>query len=727
MYESHFGLGGPPFQLNPDPAFYFDSRGHSNALAYLRFGVYQGEGFIVVTGEIGAGKTTLVRALLEGLDPDRIVAAQVVSTQLESGDLLRSIVTSFGIPAQGTSKAQLLATLESFLTALAAKKRRALLVIDEAQNLGREAIEELRMLSNFQLGNHALLQSFLIGQPELRRLIESPSMEQLRQRIIASCHLGPLDAAETRAYVEHRMHHVGWKDRPRFDAAAFEAIHQWTDGIPRRINLLCNRLLLAAFLANQDHLTADLVDRTGRELRGETGESSIAAPPLVSAVGSATPAANASHATAASTGAAVRGVPRPPDLASTARLRIVDEGVTRQASKPLPKGGGHLVFVVDTRINALKCAALAQAIAATPQLPAVVFVNPGSRAALAHDGDLSAQLPPPAETIHLGVAEGAPADAGAAVALRFDAVLDELKPAAVLAMGYSDAVLGCSLLARRRGVPLLRLDGGARHADGHGDEQLTGRLIDRLADQVYTHRMTAHYALFREGIAAENVLCIGEPLLAVMRALSPLLPSGADTLARLGLSRQWRKHASHGHALVSCQVAPGDLEPGDLRDFVAVLRAMGRDTPLVWPLAERTLRELQAQGLERALNDSHVALAPPLSYVQHLALLREATCLVSGPAATHVDEACCLRVRSLMLSRRASAATRIDDLLLTMTGFDTGVAVRELGEITASAGQPRTSPAQWDADAGLRLADHLQAWLADHSRRRRIDPTEAAA
>jgi general secretion pathway protein A len=724
MYESHFGLGGPPFQLNPDPAFYFDSRGHSNALAYLRFGVYQGEGFIVVTGEIGAGKTTLVRALLEGLDADRIVAAQVVSTQLESGDLLRSIVTSFGIPAQGTSKAQLLATLESFLTALAAKKRRALLIIDEAQNLGREAIEELRMLSNFQIGNHALLQSFLIGQPELRRLIESASMEQLRQRIIASCHLGPLDSAETRAYIEHRLHHVGWKDRPRFEPAAFEAIHRWTEGIPRRVNLLCNRLLLGAFLANQDVLSAELVDRTGRELRGETGESSIA-PPLVSggSMGAAPMAANAGSAASP-----VRSVPRPVDLSTTARLRIVDEGVTRQVSKPLPKGGGHLVFVVDTRINALKCTALAQAIAAQAQLPAVVFVNPGSQAALAGDNELAALLPPPPETIHLGVAEGAPADASAAVTLRFDAVLEEIKPAAVLAMGQSDAVLACSLLARRRGVPLLRLDGGMRHADRLGDEQLSARLIDRMADVVYTHRMTAHYSLFREGIAAENVTCIGEPLLAVMRALAPLVPAGADTLARLGMTRQWRKHASHGYALVSCQVGPDDLEPGDLREFVAALRAMGRDTPLLWPLAERTLRELQTQGLERALNDSHVALAPPLAYVQHLALMREVTCLVSGPGATHVDEACCLRLRSLMLSRRASAATRIDDLLLTVIGLDPELAVRELGEITAGAGQPRPAPAQWDADAGLRLADHLQAWLADHSRRRRrIDHTEAAA
>ena len=269
MYESHFGFSGPPFQLNPDPEFYFDSAGHSKALSYLRFGVQQGEGFIVITGEVGAGKTTLVRALLRELNPAEVVAAQVANTQLDAFDLLQAILTAFGVRTDGMGKARLIATLEAFLTAVAASGRRALLVVDEAQNLGPQAIEELRMLSNFQLGHHGLLQSFLVGQPELRHQLQTGAMEQLRQRVLASYHLGPLDAEETAAYVQHRLRHVGWKERPRFEPAAFRALYQRTGGIPRRINTLANRVLLAAYLGDAALLGETLVNAAADELQQE--------------------------------------------------------------------------------------------------------------------------------------------------------------------------------------------------------------------------------------------------------------------------------------------------------------------------------------------------------------------------------------------------------------------------------------------------------------------------
>lgn len=276
MFESYFGFTAPPFQLSPDPQFYFPSQGHGHAMAYLKFGVYQGEGFIVVTGEVGAGKTTLIASLLGSLDPKRIVSAHLVNTQLDSGELLQSIGLAFGVDVPDGSKARMLAALEAFFTAVAAGGRRALLVVDEAQNLGLPQVEELRMLSNIQLGSRSLLQSFLVGQPELRAMLRSRSMEQLRQRVIASCHLGPLDEQETRRYIEYRLRRVGWKDAPRIEPGAYAAIYRHSAGIPRRINQLCSRLLLAAFLESRSAIGLHDVAAVVEELGAENGPSRLA-------------------------------------------------------------------------------------------------------------------------------------------------------------------------------------------------------------------------------------------------------------------------------------------------------------------------------------------------------------------------------------------------------------------------------------------------------------------
>ena len=289
MYESFFRLSGPPFQLSPDPRFFYNSRGHKRAHAYLQYGLYQNEGFIVLTGEVGAGKTTLIRSLMSGLDSSKVVASQLVSTQLDADSLLRAVAVAFGIAVGDKPKAGVLAELEAYLLRLVQENRRALLIVDEAQNLAPAAVEELRMLSNFQVGNRALLQSFLVGQPQLRDLMRSAGMQQLRQRVIAAYHLGPLDKDETRAYIEHRLKHVGWRDDPHLDDKAFPAIHAHTGGIPRRINTLCTRILLAAYLAEKHAVSAQDVERVTLEMSEEFGEA-------ISANG------NGSHAEPASLG-----------------------------------------------------------------------------------------------------------------------------------------------------------------------------------------------------------------------------------------------------------------------------------------------------------------------------------------------------------------------------------------------------------------------------------------
>lgn len=275
MYESYYGLSGKPFQLNPDPTFYYASKGHKQAFAYLQYGLYAGEGFIVLTGEVGAGKTTLVRSLLEQLDPNKVAAAHLVSSQLAANDLLHSLSIAFGLGSETREKAVLLARLEAYFVALAARNRRALLIVDEAQNLSASAIEELRMLSNFQLGSTALLQSFLVGQPELRDLLRSPVMQQLRQRVLAAYHLGPLNSEETKGYILHRLNLVKWRDDPHFSDDAFDAVYQVTRGIPRNINTLCNRLFVSAYLNEKHELDLMDVHSTAREMFDEIGVGNV--------------------------------------------------------------------------------------------------------------------------------------------------------------------------------------------------------------------------------------------------------------------------------------------------------------------------------------------------------------------------------------------------------------------------------------------------------------------
>lgn len=270
MYESFYGLTSKPFQLNPDPTFYFGSKQHRRATAYLEYGMHQNEGFIVITGEVGAGKTTIVRGLLDSLDAEKVVAAHLVSTQLDADDTLRLVGAAFGVRTKDVAKSDVLMALEAFLYNFTLKGKRCVLIVDEAQNLTPRAVEELRMLSNFQYGNHALLQSFLVGQPEFRDMLQSPHMQQLRQRVIASCHIGPMDAEETRGYIEHRLGCAGWKDNPHFGDDAHEAIFNASGGVPRRINLLCDRLLLFGFLAGKTSYVAEDVNEVAKEIYDET-------------------------------------------------------------------------------------------------------------------------------------------------------------------------------------------------------------------------------------------------------------------------------------------------------------------------------------------------------------------------------------------------------------------------------------------------------------------------
>ncbi len=267
MYTEFYGLKEKPFHLVPNPAYLFLSAHHQNALTYLEYGLAEKVGFIMLTGDIGMGKTTLVRHLLNQVDPDMDVAV-IFNTNVLSGDLISLILTEFEIEYdQGMSKAKSLEILYGFLIQKYAGGRKVLLIIDEAQNLTDEVLEEIRMLSNLQTDEDMLIQIMIVGQPELRKKIRSPRLEQFAQRIAVSYHLSPMEEEETSAYIAHRLKKAGSMEEV-FDDSAMALISKASEGIPRRVNLLCDAALVYGFADNAETINSDIVSQVIQDKGG---------------------------------------------------------------------------------------------------------------------------------------------------------------------------------------------------------------------------------------------------------------------------------------------------------------------------------------------------------------------------------------------------------------------------------------------------------------------------
>jgi putative secretion ATPase (PEP-CTERM system associated) len=244
MYESFYNLRAEPFRLSPDHRFCFTHRSYSKAKAYMQYAYQRAEGFVMITGRPGTGKSTLIRDLISTLSDNKSDVAMLVCTQLEANDLLRMVAHAFKTKTVGEDKSTILQNLGRKLALNFNEGCRSLLIIDEAQDLSLSALEELRLLTNLQIKNKPLLQIFLLGQPELRDMIQNPRMEQVHQRIVAACHLEPLKEPETKNYILHRLTQVGWDGRLQLSEAIYPVIYKFSEGIPRRINLICSRLLL---------------------------------------------------------------------------------------------------------------------------------------------------------------------------------------------------------------------------------------------------------------------------------------------------------------------------------------------------------------------------------------------------------------------------------------------------------------------------------------------------
>jgi general secretion pathway protein A len=272
VYNNFFGFKERPFQLVPNPAYLFLSRSHEEAIAHLNYALSHGDGFVELTGEVGTGKTTLCRAFLEDLEKDSEVA-YIFNPQLNQLELLKTINDEFGISSAANNTKDLIDTLNVFLMEKKSQKKNIILLIDEAQNLNKEVLEQLRLLSNLETNTSKLLQIILVGQPELQTMLDSYDLGQLRQRITLSWYLTPLSRKETKAYIRHRVNIASKKSEDKFTQSAYDLIYKYSGGIPRLINIACDRALLTAFGDNRRKVTGSIARSAIRELKSRGGDT----------------------------------------------------------------------------------------------------------------------------------------------------------------------------------------------------------------------------------------------------------------------------------------------------------------------------------------------------------------------------------------------------------------------------------------------------------------------
>ena len=696
MYESHFGITGPPFQLTADPSFYFDSKGHHRALVEFRRGLAKTSGFVVVSGEIGAGKTTLVRTLLAELDPAAVAVAQVLSTQLQADELLRAILFAFGVAGDHGAQADPASAVREFLVALARESRRAVLIVDEAQNLHQDAFEELvALLTRESTEPQAALQICLVGQPELREIVSSRELQALQERVVVACHLGPIDQAETRDYIEHRLRKVGWNGHPGFDAPAFDEIFRWTQGVPRKINLLCNRLMLSRFLTQQTEIDAAAVAQTARDLRVEIGDPDAATEPP--------PLAAPAHA---SRPVLVQHLP----TSSERGTRLEPPAQQALPTGPNPaRQYGPLLCIVGGHSDHIKMAPLLEAIANRNDVPAVKLVRAYRNDALELNVDLFPSLKVSSSVVNLDVTGGTYAEQAAELMRKFEFVIDHSQPRAVVVIDGSDAALACGLVARRKDLPVVHVGAGLRAREGSAAVDMTRKLTDDLAEVLYTCEEESTALLAAEGVSADRIRCVGTPLIdSLQTALRRLINSPACG-APMGMPASFPSDRN-GYALVVLNKRVNVGEGQNLSELVSMLRDVSRDVPLVWPMHARLEEQLKKLRLDSLIARERIACIPVQAYTPYVELLRNATCVLSDSWNLQ-EEAAALGIPCLMMG---SYPQRMETAAIGATvsvGNSRALATRAVWDCLFNGGKRGRIPAQWDGHTAERIAEHISNWL----------------
>ena len=268
MYLAYYGLKEPPFDITPNPRFLFYSAKHREAFNHLLYGIRERKGFVQMTGEVGAGKTTLCRAMLEQLD-DHYATALILNPILSANELVKAIALEYGLPVSGLDRLDTVAVINQFLLQQVERGKETVLIIDEAQDLTDELLEQVRLLSNLETDNRKLLQIVLFGQPELRARLNNPRLRQLRQRITVRYHLSPLSRYEVTQYVQHRLHVSGGNGTPYFTRPALWRVHHYSKGVPRLVNAVCDKALLSGFVQRRERIDFRMVGQAIRELEGE--------------------------------------------------------------------------------------------------------------------------------------------------------------------------------------------------------------------------------------------------------------------------------------------------------------------------------------------------------------------------------------------------------------------------------------------------------------------------
>ena len=663
MYESLFGLTGLPFQLSPDTSFLFDGKGHRDALLALRQGLGNGADLMVLTGEIGAGKTTLLRALLQHVDPKMFEVVQVAGAHLTAESLSDMLLIELGLPRDEDSARQCEGQHGTLISGLTAGLRPTLLVIDEAQHLADSAFELLlALLDAANRAPPARLQVCLFGQPELRVLLDAPAQGRFRQRVAIDRHLGLLDQAETRSYIEHRLRKVDWNGTPEFAADAFGEIFSRTDGVPRRLNLLCNRLMLGAYLGPKRRVDAAAVVVTAAAMRAEFGPDS--APPVLT--------------------------------------ELADD---------MPRTPGPLLCVLGGQSDHVQMAALLHAIHLHPALPPVRVVRAFQNNAYALNRDLFDGLGHEAlAPICLGVAPVPYEQRTVELAQLFEPVVEKLRPSAVIVCNGSDAALAAARVASRRAVPIFHIGAGRRSTSRTTPEDMTRIEVDQLSNLLFTTELESTPGLVAEGVPPERILSMGNLAIDALRAAVQIL--GIDDggpAQQLVPPAFWAD--AHGYGLVGLSEGGNVQYRHQLHGLLSLLATVSRDLPLVWPVNNLTHQFAEAFELGNLIEGENIACVPAQAHSSLIDLMRNATCVLTDSWSMQ-DEAVGLGVPCLMLGEHAG---RIGGALSTSAariGTSQLAAIRAIWEIVYGGGWIPTLPPGWDGKAAVRVAAGLSRELS---------------